>query len=120
MVSQWTATTWVIERSFSSKASTLPEDDNNYFYPAFGLSFVLSDAIDALRDSGTYIKLTVSSSTVYNDLGAFEINESYFKAEGFPYASLNGFFKDPTAVDDNMANLIIAQILFLQMETFTY
>ncbi len=82
--------------------STLPEDDNNYFYPAIGLSFILSEAVSSIGDKDTYVKFTVSNSTTYNDLGAYQINETFSQAESFPFGSLNGFDKSKTAVDPDI------------------
>ncbi|MEN8193804.1 MAG: SusC/RagA family TonB-linked outer membrane protein, partial [Bacteroidota bacterium] len=82
--------------------STLPLEDNSYFYPAFGLSFVLSEAVSSISDSGTYIKLTASNSTVYNDLGAYQINETFSQSGAFPFGNLNGFFQSGTAVDSSI------------------
>jgi outer membrane receptor protein involved in Fe transport len=83
--------------------STLPEDDNNYFYPNFGLSFVLSEALEGMRDTDTYMRFTLSNSTTYNDLGPYQINETFSQAEGFPYGPLNGFEQSPVAVDPNIS-----------------
>jgi TonB-linked SusC/RagA family outer membrane protein len=83
--------------------STLPEDENNYFYPNFGLSFVLSEALKGLKNSNTYMRFTISNSTTYNDLGPYQINETYTQAEGFPYGSLNGFEQSSVAVDPNIS-----------------
>ena len=54
--------------------STLAQGNNSYFYPSFGLSFVLTDAVEALKDNAilSYAKITASNSTVYNDLGAYQ------------------------------------------------
>lgn len=84
--------------------STLAEGNNSYFYPGFGLSFVFTDAIPALQDNNvlTFGKLTASNSTVYNDLGAYRINEIYSQSGGFPFGSVNGFFLSNTAVDANI------------------
>jgi TonB-linked SusC/RagA family outer membrane protein len=84
--------------------STLAEGNNSYFYPGFGLSFVFTDAIAALQDNNvlTFGKLTASNSTVYNDLGAYRINEIYSQSGGFPFGSVNGFFLSNTAVDANI------------------
>ncbi len=79
--------------------STLPENENSYFYPAVGLSYVLSESIPSLKQNNTYIKLAVSNSTTYNDLGPYEINERYSQAESFPYGNLNGFSVSDIAVD---------------------
>ena len=82
--------------------STLPEDENSYFYPSLGLSFILSEALSSLQESGTYMKLTLSNSTVYNDLAPYQINETFTKADGFPYGALNGFEQSIVAVDPNI------------------
>jgi len=80
--------------------STLPASDNSYFYPAAGLSFVVSDAFPALKDGAlSYLKLTASNSTVYNDLAPFQTNETYFQGTGFPFGNVNGFEQARTAVD---------------------
>ena len=58
--------------------STLPADDNSYFYPAFGGSVVLTDALpDIKSDVLNFLKIFGSNSTVYNDLGAEAIIESF-------------------------------------------
>lgn len=84
--------------------STLAKGNNNYFYPAFGLSFVLTDAIEALKNNNvlSYAKITGSNSTVYNDLGPYQINESYSKHSSFPFGGIGGFVLSGTAVDANI------------------
>ncbi len=81
--------------------STLARGNNSYFYPAVGLSFVLTDAIEGLRNNNvlSYAKVTASNSTVYNDLGAYQINERYTKHSSFPFGSINGFVLSGTTVD---------------------
>jgi TonB-linked SusC/RagA family outer membrane protein len=85
--------------------STLAKENNSYFYPSLGLSFVFTDAIDALKNKSflSYGKLTVSNSTVYTDLNAYRINETYSQADGFSYGSLNGFELSNTSVDANIS-----------------
>ena len=84
--------------------STLAKGNNNYFYPGFGVSFVLTDAIDALKNNDilSYAKLTASNSTVYNDLSPYRINESYSKHSSFPFGAVNGFVLSGTSVDANI------------------
>lgn len=84
--------------------STLAEGNNSYFYPAVGLSFVVTDAIQALKDNPilSYAKVTLSNSTVYNDLAPYRINETYSQHVSFPFGTVNGFFLSPTAVDANI------------------
>jgi TonB-linked SusC/RagA family outer membrane protein len=81
--------------------STLAEGNNSYFYPAVGLSFVLTDAVDALRNNLilSFAKATISNSTVYNDLAAYAINERYSKHSAFPFGPVNGFVLGGTTVD---------------------
>ena len=83
--------------------STLPASDNSYFYPAAGLSFVVSDAFPSMKEGAlSFLKLTASNSTVYNDLGAYQTNETYFQATGFPFGNTNGFEQARTAVDSGI------------------
>jgi len=84
--------------------STLAAENNSYFYPSFGLSFVFTDAIDALKDNDilSYGKITLSNSTVYNDLAPYRINENYSQAGGFPFGGINGFALSNVAVDANI------------------
>jgi len=84
--------------------STLAKGNNSYFYPAFGLSFVITDAIEALKNNNilSFAKVTASNSTVYNDLGAYQINERYSKHGSFPFGPINGFVLGGTTVDANI------------------
>ena len=84
--------------------STLGPDDNSYFYPAAGLSVVLTEAIPALKDNSflSDAKVTVSNSTVYNDLYPYQINERWSQASGYAYGETNGFARTNTAVDKNI------------------
>ena len=85
--------------------STLAVGNNSYFYPSVGASFVFTDAIEALKNKNllSYGKLTVSNSTVYNDLDPYAINEIYSQSAGFPYGGVNGFELSNTAVDANIS-----------------
>ena len=84
--------------------STLAKGNNSYFYPAAGISFVLTDAIESLNNNDilSFAKITASNSTVYNDLSPYRINEKYYQHVSFPFGSLNGFYLDPAAVDANI------------------
>jgi len=84
--------------------STLNPDNNSYFYPNIGLSFVFTDAISILKDSEaiSFGKFTVSNSTVYNDLSAYAINPVYLNSSSFPFGGVNGFYLDNTSVDANI------------------
>lgn len=84
--------------------STLPAESNGYFYPSVGLSVVLTEAVPALADNPVLsdAKVTVSNSTVYNDLNIYALNERYAQSGAFPFGTVNGFFKSTTAVDANI------------------
>jgi TonB-linked SusC/RagA family outer membrane protein len=84
--------------------STLAPGNNSYFYPSVGLSFVATDAIDALKNNDilSFAKVTLSNSTVYNDLAAYQLNETFSKSSAFPFGSINGFALGNTTVDANI------------------
>ncbi len=83
--------------------STLPASDNSYFYPSGGLSFVASDAFPEIKNGAlSFLKVTVSNSTVYNDLGAYQTNETFFQGTGYPFGAVNGFEVARTAVDSGL------------------
>jgi TonB-linked SusC/RagA family outer membrane protein len=75
--------------------SRLPLDNNNFFYPGVNASIVLSDAIPAIKNSSmiSYLKLrgAVSKSGSVGPLGAYDLDQAYSVAPGFPYGSLPGF-----------------------------
>ena len=84
--------------------STLPEAERAYFYPAYGASIILNDAIEGLRNSEwlSYFKIYGNNSTVYNDLAPYQVNETYSQSAGFPFGNINGFFLSGTAVDSSI------------------
>jgi len=84
--------------------STLAPGNNSYFYPSVGLSFVATDAFEALKNNNilSYAKVTLSNSTVYNDLDPYKLNETYNKHTSFPMGSINGFEQSVTTVDANI------------------
>lgn len=84
--------------------STLPADNNGYFYPAVGLSVILSEAIPGIIDNGilNFAQVTVSNATVYNDLNVYELNERFFSPAYFPMGDVSGFAVASTTVDPNI------------------
>ncbi|MEM6642954.1 MAG: SusC/RagA family TonB-linked outer membrane protein [Bacteroidota bacterium] len=85
--------------------STLPTDDNSYFYPSASISAVLTEGISALSNSNflSFAKITVSNTTTFNDLPEFALNERFFQPARFPFGAINGFEVATTAVDANIA-----------------
>lgn len=84
--------------------STLPEGKNSYFYPSFGASVILSEAIPALQGNQTltFLKVTANNSTVFKDPNPYVVNERFFQSGGFPFGAINGFFQGTTAVDEDL------------------
>ncbi|MBN1387378.1 MAG: TonB-dependent receptor, partial [Bacteroidales bacterium] len=84
--------------------STLAKGNNSYFYPGVGISFVATDAFEALKNNNvlSFAKVTASNSTVYNDLEAYQINERFNKHDSFPYGSIAGFVLSGTTVDSEI------------------
>lgn len=74
--------------------SRLPKSGQSFFYPGASASVVLSDAIEAIKNSNliSYLKLRGSVSKSGNvNLGAYSLDPTYGVAGGFPYGSLPGF-----------------------------
>lgn len=85
--------------------STLSKENNSYFYPGIGATVILSDAVPALQDNDllSFLKVSVSNSTVYNDLPPYLINERYNQPATFPLAGgINGFALNNMTVDENI------------------
>lgn len=63
------------------KSTTLPEDNNSYFYPAAAANFVLSEVLDASWLS--HGKVRVNYAEVGNDAPALSLYDVYDKPTGF-------------------------------------
>ncbi|HEX4875352.1 MAG TPA: hypothetical protein VFV31_01690, partial [Chitinophagaceae bacterium] len=66
----------------------------NFFYPGANVSFLLSEAIPALKNSKTlsYLKLRGALSKTGNvNLGAQGLENTYGLGFGFPYGTLSGY-----------------------------
>lgn len=80
--------------------SRLPQGGLSFFYPGGSASIILSDAIDAIKNSNviSYLKFRGSWSKSGNvNLGsgffegAYQLEPTYFVAGGFPYGNLAGY-----------------------------
>lgn len=69
-------------------SSTLPTDNNNFFYPAVSLAFVLTDAFDIATQNFNFAQFRLSYATVGNDAPIYGTN-SYFvrTAPGMSYGN---------------------------------
>jgi TonB-linked SusC/RagA family outer membrane protein len=97
-------------------SSTLPADNNSFFYPSVSLSFVFTDALKIESDILSYGKLRGTWANVGNDTGPylldflFNPDQNYFGQFGtggtFPFNgqlafNSNGFLTDPGLSPEN-------------------
>ena len=74
--------------------SLLDKGNNSYFYPSVDLSFVVSNAIPALKNSSvlTFAKITGAASQVGQiSVAPYATRSIYGLGGGFPYGGLAGF-----------------------------
>jgi TonB-linked SusC/RagA family outer membrane protein len=64
-------------------SSTLPIDNNSYFYPSASLSFILSDALGIKSNFLSFLKLRGSYAEVGGTAGAYALNGVYGAADPF-------------------------------------
>lgn len=62
------------------QSSTLPKDNNRYFYPSAALSFVPTDAFKIQSDVLSYLKLRVNAARVGRDADPYLLNNVYSKS----------------------------------------
>jgi len=81
-------------------SSALPSDNNGYFYPSIGGSFVFSELIDASYFS--FGKLRAGWAQVGNDVGALRLSPTY-PLSGSPYYGLPQMYTNTQGLDPNIA-----------------
>ena len=91
--------------------SILAKDNRSFFYPAANVSFVASEAIDAIKQSSTFdlLKFRGGISQVgqvnlgnRDDYGAYKLAPTFSPNNGFPYGSLSGYSLDDRLVSANL------------------
>jgi TonB-linked SusC/RagA family outer membrane protein len=102
-------------------SSILPAENRSFFYPSADISFVASQAIEALKNSNviTYLKLRGGVSKVgevnlgnSTNFGAYQLQRTFSQQSGFPYGSLPGFGLDNTIVAAGLQPEITKQYEF--------
>ncbi|MEZ4948213.1 MAG: SusC/RagA family TonB-linked outer membrane protein [Saprospiraceae bacterium] len=105
-------------------SSTLPKDNNSFFYPSAGLSFVLTDAIPALQGNNvlSYLKLRGSWAQVGNDTDPYNTTETVYVqssvgdgqrgAINSPYNGVNGFNLSNVIGNPNLVAELTSEIEF--------
>lgn len=89
--------------------SILAKPNNKFFYPSVDVSFIPTDAIDALKDNKilNYLKLRAGWSEVGQvnlpgNYGAYQLLPTFSQANGFPYSIGPGFTAGNTLVAANL------------------
>jgi TonB-linked SusC/RagA family outer membrane protein len=87
--------------------SVMPKNNNSFFYPSAGLSFVGTNAFPSIKGKVlNYAKVSASVVKVGTTaaLGQFQVNEVAPQGAGFPYflTSSNSFILETSYVDPNI------------------
>jgi len=82
-------------------SSTLPQENNSYFYPSASLGFVFTDAFDLFRDTFfSFGKLRLSISQIGNDAPVYSTATTFIQAApgdgvrgviNYPFSGVNGY-----------------------------
>lgn len=83
--------------------STLPKDNNSYFYPSAGLSFIPTKAFDGIKgDILNYAKISANYTKVGRaDIDPYVLEQSYNTAGGFPL-NVPSFLQSTAITDPNL------------------
>ena len=82
-------------------SSTLPKDNNNYFYPSASLSFVLSEAV-TMPSFLNYAKVRVAASKVGNDANVYQTATNYLI--GVPFTTSTGVKTNRASLSNTLGN----------------
>ncbi len=93
-------------------SSTLPKNNNSYFYPSASLAFVFTDAFEIDSEWLSYGKLRTSWAQVGNDAAPYQLNFTYIPvttADGqysldlnFPFNGALAYTANPTIPAENL------------------
>ena len=87
-------------------SSTLPTNNNSFFYPAASLSYVFTDLHKIANNVLNYGKLRVSYAQVGKDAPAYSNGPYFSSAPGFPFisgtTSIPGFLRSINYADPNL------------------
>ncbi|WP_177729907.1 SusC/RagA family TonB-linked outer membrane protein [Flavobacterium inviolabile] len=101
--------------------SFLDKDNNSYFYPSAGISFVPTKAFESLKDNKvlSYAKVMFSVVKVGNaDVAAYEINNLYRQSTGYPFNGINSYVPNvqPTIAYNSRTNPYIKPEFYVSKE----
>ncbi|MNJ96424.1 TonB-dependent Receptor Plug Domain protein [compost metagenome] len=73
-------------------SSALIKENNSFFYPSYGVSFIPTSAFPELKGNVlTFAKVTASYTKVGNSTSAYANQNTYIRSVGFPYGDLTSF-----------------------------
>jgi TonB-linked SusC/RagA family outer membrane protein len=82
-------------------SSTLPLENNNYFYPSASASFVLSEAV-TMPSFINYAKVRVAGSKVGNDANVYQTSTNYII--GVPFTTAAGTVTNRASLSNTLGN----------------
>ncbi len=84
--------------------SQLPKDNNSYFYPSVGLSFVPTKAFNFGGNTLNYMKISGGWSKVGNSasIGWYDVNKTAEIVAGFPFNGVSSFRNGMIQTDPNI------------------
>ncbi|MDN3492676.1 SusC/RagA family TonB-linked outer membrane protein [Winogradskyella bathintestinalis] len=79
-------------------SSTLPQDENSFWYYGGGVSFVASNAFPGIvSENGiSYLKTTFNYTKTGNDPTVYQTQGIFFAPDNFPYGSITGLAQSST------------------------
>ncbi len=86
-------------------SSTLPKDNNSYFYPSVSLSAVVSEMFNLSALRTDYLKLRASYAEVGNDTDPYQTTPLTFRggsAEGISVNSISGVLNNKDLIPENI------------------
>jgi len=86
-------------------SSTLPSNNNSYFYPSATASWVFSETFDINQDLFSFGKVRLGWAQVGNDTDPYRLNATYSAAT--PYGNNPSFSLNPTLPPLNLVNELI-------------
>ena len=100
-------------------SSTLPSDNNSFFYPGVNTSIVISDAVPAVKDVFDFLKVRASWGMTGNDADPYLINSVFVPAvsgNGFgqityPFGGVNAY-----SVSDRIGNAALQPEITSEVE----
>ena len=84
--------------------STLSTENNNFFYPSAGISFIPNKAFSGLKDgkvlSSSKISLNITKTGRANDIAPYAIQNLYVQGTGYPFGTLNSFVQNTAITNE--------------------